>query len=403
MAGLAALIAMGAVVAAPNVASAASPLRVELGGATRFAVLASSTVTNTVTPTVVSGDLGVSPGTAVTNFPPGMVTNGSTFVDAAPEAVSGQAGLTTAYNDAASRTPTIVGTELGGTIKPPGVYRSAAGDFQITTGAGPLTLDARGDPNAVFIFQTASTLVTAVSSQVLLINGAQACNVFWQVGSSATLGVTSTFVGNIMAQATITANTGATVIGRLLARTGAVNLDSNTVTRSDCAIPPNRTTTTTLTSSCAAGVPGRISFTATVRSTAGPIPPGSIAFSSDGASLGTVPLDANGRATLSYTNLSEGTHQIVAVYQGVLALNPSAALSNQRVGPGGVCPVVRKIVVVKKPQAVKHKDRDVAPAIHRKKDHTTLIVKAPHAVTGVSEDGWTLHQTPHFNHVRPRG
>jgi hypothetical protein len=136
-----------------------------------------------------------------------------------------------------------------------------------------------------------------------------------------------------------------------------------------------------------------------LRSAAGPIPPGSIAFSSDGASLGTVPLDANGRAILSNTNLSEGAHQIVAVYQGVLALNPSAALLNQRVGPGGVCPVVRKIVVVKKPQ-VKQKDR--APVIHRKKDHTTFIVKAPHAVTGVSEDGWTLHQTPHFNHVRPR-
>nr|MDQ3371322.1 ice-binding family protein [Actinomycetota bacterium] len=113
------------------------------------------------------------------------------------------------------------------------VYDSASGTFEIT---GALTLDAQGDPDAVFIFQTDSTLITASASRVVLINGAQACNVFWQIGSSATLGTNSSFAGNILALTSITATTGATVDGRLLARNGAVTLDSNTITASQCAV-----------------------------------------------------------------------------------------------------------------------------------------------------------------------
>jgi hypothetical protein len=127
-----------------------------------------------------------------------------------------------------------VPAELGGTTKTAGVYDSADGTFGIT---GTLTLDAQGDPNAVFIFKTASTLITAGASSVVLVNDAQACNVFWQVGSSATLGTNSTFNGNILALTSITLTTGANVNGRVLARNGAVTLDTNTITKATCAAP----------------------------------------------------------------------------------------------------------------------------------------------------------------------
>ena len=199
-----------------------------MGTAADFAVLAGSTVTNTGS-TVINGDLGLSPGTSVTGFPPGQV-NGSTHV-ADSVALQAQTDLTAAYNNAAARPVTAtVPVELGGTTLTPGVYNSAAGTFGIT---GTLTLDAQGDPNAVFIFQAASTLITAASSNVSLINGAQASNVFWVVGSSATLGTTSTLQGTVMALASITVTTGASIDGQALARNGAVTLDTNTVTDPD--------------------------------------------------------------------------------------------------------------------------------------------------------------------------
>jgi uncharacterized repeat protein (TIGR01451 family) len=162
----------------------------------------------------------------VTGFPPGRV-NGALHV-ADSVAVQAKADLTAAYNNAAARPVTAtVPVELGGTTLTPGVYHSAAGTFGIT---GTLTLDAQGDPNAVFIFQAASTLITAASSNVTLINGAQASNVFWVVGSSATLGTNSTLRGTVMALASITVTTGTSIDGRALARNGAVTLDTNTVT-----------------------------------------------------------------------------------------------------------------------------------------------------------------------------
>ena len=214
---------------------------VNLGAADNFAILAGSTITNTGS-SVINGDLGLSPGTAVTGFPPGTV-NGTQHV-ANTEAANAQAALTTAYNNAAGQTPvSTVPTELGGTTKTAGIYDSAAGTFGIT---GTLTLDAAGDPNAVFIFKTASTLITAGASNVVLTNGAQACNVFWQVGSSATLGTNSTFKGNILALTSATLTTGANVEGRVLARNGAVTLDTNTVTRATCAaVTPTPTPTPT--------------------------------------------------------------------------------------------------------------------------------------------------------------
>jgi HD-GYP domain-containing protein (c-di-GMP phosphodiesterase class II) len=200
---------------------------VALGTAANFAVLAGSTITNTGV-TTVTGYLGLSPGTSVTGLLAGPLI-GTVF---AADGVASQAktDLAGAYDDAAGRATTAtIPVELGGTTQTPGVYDSAAGTFGIT---GTLTLDAQGDPNAVFIFKAASTLITASSSQVKLINGARASNVFWQVGSSATLGTYSVLRGNVMAQASITVTTGATVDGRMLARTGAVTLDSDSITRS---------------------------------------------------------------------------------------------------------------------------------------------------------------------------
>ncbi|MFI6232379.1 ice-binding family protein [Micromonospora sp. NPDC050784] len=220
-----------AVLAGPRTASAAE-LPVPLGTAESFAVLAGTTVTNTGL-SVVTGDLGVSPGTAVTGFPPGQL-NGVIHSNDGP-AAQAQSDLTIAYNDAVSRTTTdIVATELGGTTKTPGVYGSAGGTFTL---AGDLILDAEGDPNAVFIFKTVSTLVTGALSTVNLINGAQSCNVFWQVGSSATLGANSLFRGNILALTAITVGAALEVDGRTLAINGAVTMDTDTVTRSTCAEP----------------------------------------------------------------------------------------------------------------------------------------------------------------------
>ena len=220
---------------------------VGLGTAESFAVLAGTTVTNTG-PTQISGNVGVSPGTAVVGFPPGIVTNG-TIHAANAEAAQAQADLTTAYNDAAGRTCTPVNPELGNQVLGPGVY--CATTLAIT---GTLTLDAQGNPDAVFIFQAGSTLITASGSRVELINGANPCNVFWQVGSSATLGTNSVFVGTILALTSITANTGAVVTGRLLARNGAVTLDSNTITRPLCA--PTTTTTAPTTTAPTTTAPG---------------------------------------------------------------------------------------------------------------------------------------------------
>ena len=225
-------LAIGLVIASPpGVAFAAEPT-VGLGSATSFAVLGGTTVTNTGS-TVITGDLGVSPGAAVTGFPPGSLVDGTEHV-ADAVALQAQADLTTAYNDAAGRTPPTAdetGVDLGGQTLVGGVYNASTA-MALT---GTLTLDAEGNPDAVFIFQAGSTLTTATDSTVRLINGAQACNVFWQVGSSATLGTSTTFVGTILALTSATLNTSATVDGRVLARNGAVTLDSNTITRATCA------------------------------------------------------------------------------------------------------------------------------------------------------------------------
>jgi uncharacterized protein YhjY with autotransporter beta-barrel domain len=199
-----------------------------LGTASQFSVLAGSGITNTG-PTTIAGDVGTFPTTTQTGF--GSITVGG--VNHGGDAVTQQAkdDLVTAYNVAAGLTVnfTLSSAEIGGLTLPAGVYSSP------TVGlTGVVTLNAAGNPDAVWVFQIGSTLITASGSSILLINGAQACNVFWQVGSSATLGTGTDFAGTIMASESITANTGATVLGRLLALNGAVTLDTNTIAEAIC-------------------------------------------------------------------------------------------------------------------------------------------------------------------------
>jgi len=206
----------------------ATAINVDLGTADPFAVLAGSTVTNTGA-TTIHGSLGLWPGTAITGFPPGSVSGGTIHATDAV-ALQAQSDLTTAYNFAAGEacpaTNVLTGQDLGGLTLTPGVYCFGS-SAQLT---GKLTLNALGNPNAVFVFQIGSTLTTASSSSVVFTNAGQGDSVFWQVGSSATLGTTTSFQGNILALTSIALTTGADIgCGRALARNGAVTMETNNV------------------------------------------------------------------------------------------------------------------------------------------------------------------------------
>ncbi|KAK5240074.1 hypothetical protein LTS06_012578, partial [Exophiala xenobiotica] len=219
---------------------------INLGTAAAFGVLGASDVTNTG-PTIINGDLGVFPGTSITGFPPGIINGALHNSDAVAQIA--QADATTAYNVAAglaySAGNDLTGQDLGGIILDPGVYHydSSAG---LT---GTLTLDGKGDSNSVFVFQIGSTLITGTGSTVALVNGALACNVFWQVGSSATLGTGTVFNGNVLALASITVNSGDTNAGGLYALTGGITLINDVINAQPlCVNPVPSQTTSTSTS-----------------------------------------------------------------------------------------------------------------------------------------------------------
>jgi uncharacterized protein with beta-barrel porin domain len=219
----AALGLMGAALSSPSHAQAPP-----LGTAATFGVLAGTTVTNTNTPTIISGNVGVSPGSAVTGFPPGIVVGGTIHAGDAV-ALQAQSDDVIAYLNLAGRpvTQDLTGQDLGGKTLIAGVYGYTS-SAQLT---GTLTLDGQGNPNSVFIIKIGSTLTTASASSILLINGAQGGNVFFQVGSSAVLGTGTSFTGDILALTSITLTSGANIFcGDALAQNGAVTLDNNHIT-----------------------------------------------------------------------------------------------------------------------------------------------------------------------------
>ena len=203
-------------------------LQLQLGTTSAFAILAGATVTNTG-PSVITGDLGVSPGTAVVGFPPGTL-NGEIFTGVSSAAGQAKADLNAAFNEAAGRSTGAVSLpgDLSGLTLYPGLYTNST---SVMLSTGNVTLDAQGDSNAVFLFQMGSTLTTGSSTQVILAGGAKATNIYWQVGTSATLGTNSSFKGNILAEASITMTTGATLDGRALTQTAAVTMDAAVITK----------------------------------------------------------------------------------------------------------------------------------------------------------------------------
>jgi hypothetical protein len=218
---------------------------VDLGTAQPFVVLSGAGATNTG-PSVLNGDLGVSPGTSLSGFGAPAVVNGATHGNDGV-AAQAQADLTTAYNVAAGQAISpgneLTGQDLGGLSLTPGAYGFSS-SAELT---GQLTLDAQGDPNAQFVFVIGTTLTTASASSVILTNGASPCNVYWKVGSSATFGSTTSFEGNVLALESISVNNGVNVLGRLLARNGEVTLINDVLTTPQCTTPVTPVTPVTPT------------------------------------------------------------------------------------------------------------------------------------------------------------
>lgn len=247
---------------APVITSAAGPT-IRPGTTTTYGVLAGSTITNTGATTIsgtAGGDVGLFPGTAYTGR--ASVTRSGTDHITDSAASIAQTDLVTAYNDLGVPSPTILSSpDLAGRRLLAGTYAATAGTL---ANSGNVILDAQGDPTAVFVFQAASTAITSVGSTMTLANGAQACNVYWRVGSSATIGVNSTFIGHVYALTSITANTGASITGQLLARNGAVTLDTNTIRNNVCtaAVTTSTAARATTVAPRATTVPPRVTTVA---------------------------------------------------------------------------------------------------------------------------------------------
>ncbi|HSK50370.1 MAG TPA: ice-binding family protein [Solirubrobacterales bacterium] len=248
--GIAGIVCAAALALAAPAAVHAAPVNLATAGP--FVVLGGTAVTN-VGPSVLNGDLGVSPGTSLTGFgfPDGVVNGVTHATDGV--AAQAQSDLTAAYGVAAGQevlpVNDLTGSNLGNRKLAPGAYRYSSS--ALLTGA--LTLDAEGDPNAQFVFLIGSELKTESASSVVLVNGASPCNVYWQVGSSADIGTTTAFQGTVMALTSISLKNGATVLGRMLARNGQVSLDNNVLTRPSCA---SGTTTPTTPGSTTPGSTG---------------------------------------------------------------------------------------------------------------------------------------------------
>ena len=276
--GVAALVlGMALPLTLANGASAATAVPVLLGTASTYAVLAGSGITNTGI-TTITGDVGSSPTSSETGFSPCpaadcVALTGTNHTNPNPNDTATQnakVDLTTAYNAAAGQTPTALATELAGQTLTAGVYNSASGTFGMS---GTLVLDGQNDPGSVFIFQTASTLITGSAANVRLINGAQACNVFWQVGSAATLGSGSTLQGTVMAHDNISLGGGVTVFGRVLSGeqasgAGAVTLINDTITTPSSCLASSPTTTTAATTTTTTATPTTAAATPTTNGTA---------------------------------------------------------------------------------------------------------------------------------------
>ncbi len=201
---------------------------VSLAGSSGLAILAGSSITN-IGATNITGDMGLSPGTSIGGFPPGILVGTLHINDAI--ATQAKLDLTSAYNDAAGRTATDIVTlsgNIGGLTLTPGLYKSTS---SLAISSGDVTFDAKGNPNAVFIIQIASAFTTTSGRKVFLAGGAQASNIFWQVGSSATFGTTSALKGTFLVMQSISFNTGATLDGRALARSGGVTMQGNTIVK----------------------------------------------------------------------------------------------------------------------------------------------------------------------------
>ncbi|MFG1642732.1 ice-binding family protein [Amycolatopsis sp. NPDC049252] len=325
------MLGAGLVSGVPQAGAAEAP--VGLGTAGAYSVLGGQTVTNTG-PSTLDKDLGVFPGTAITGFPPGTAAGATHAGDAA--AGRAQSDLVVAYDDAAGRAPTAnVAGDLVGRTLTGGVYKSS-GPLAIS---GTLTLDGRGDSSTVWIFQVAATLITASASSVNLVNGAQACHVFWQVGSSATLGTHSRFVGTIMALTSITATTGTVVAGRALARNGQVSLDDNTFTTPACDTAPTTTpTTTTPTTTPATSDTGTNTSTGTATDTASSTGTGTATdtASSTGNESTTGPAGGGVGTTWSGTDRTSGEHAGTPTGPSELAGTGASPLLGPLVGLGAL-------------------------------------------------------------------
>jgi hypothetical protein len=320
LAGIA--LAMLAVFALPTAAQAAP---VGLGTVNPFVVLGGTKVTN-VGPSVLNGNLGISPGTELEGFGLPAVINGSTH--ATDEvAAKAQLDLTTAYDTAAEQpvlpANDLSGTDLGGLKLAPGTYRYNAAALM----TGPLTLDAEGDPNAEFVFQIGSQLTTESASSVVLVNGASPCNVYWQVGSSAVLGTTTSFQGTLMALTSISLNSKATVVGRMLARNGQVSLIENTLTRPLCPTgstgPPSGETPPGGTGTGSPTTPGTTVSTAT---------PGSGSRIASGRGAKGSKSSKKGRATVRSAPREACTEGFRATVNGKMIKRVAFSLDGKSIG-----------------------------------------------------------------------